>query len=360
VTRRSTPAALCLGGLLVLTLILAFARAALASPALSRPLEGAAAIAVLNEQRAANGIPPVTTIEPAFASWCPNEGTGVIPGEVGQISASGNDWGPDKSPWDFAPLHQGVEYDPLLMEAGDAYAAGTSCMGLGGERATPETPATYAYLGDEGPRNVPHEIAVPAELPYSPQEIIGIPDGTRTGPQLLFFVYGLGVVHAGSWSLSTAGGVPVPGVRMVDSAAAAAAGKPGYFPNVGWMIPPRLQPGTAYNGSVSWVGTTGDTTQAFSFKTSVLANTAGLFYQYNTLHAQTEAPGAYIVFSKGRHTLRFTISPSSGPVVANWPFHLSRLSSGTWHVCVFSGGGTTGYEAKKGCLQIKIRHHRAV
>ena len=37
-------------------------------------LEGASVIAIVNKQRAANGIPPITTLDQTYASsWCPRE-----------------------------------------------------------------------------------------------------------------------------------------------------------------------------------------------------------------------------------------------------------------------------------------------
>lgn len=66
--------------------------------------------------------------------------------------SGGQDWGPDTSPWEGAPLHEGVEYDPLLRGAGDVIREGESCMGLGDEEPMPATPTTHVYLGDEGPK----------------------------------------------------------------------------------------------------------------------------------------------------------------------------------------------------------------
>ncbi len=261
---------------------------------------------------------------------------------------------------DAAPLHQGVEYDPLVQAAGDVYVGGESCMGLGDERPMPESPETYAYLGDEGPRNVPYEIDAVGEGPYAPQQFVDIRQGQPTGPQPILYILGLGVVHAGAWSLQTSSGATVPNVKMVDSAAAAAAGHPGYFPERAWMVPPPLQPATSYSGSVTWIGTAGQVTQDFSFTTVTAKNLLGLYYSENILHAQSEAPGGSIVFSKRGRRFRVQIATRGGALAYERVFRLSLLGPGTWHVCAASGGGTTGYEAKKECLTISIRHHRVV
>jgi hypothetical protein len=325
-------------------------------------IEGAAAIAFLNEQRQANGIPSITTDDQRFASaWCPDEDNGPSGGEAARILSGGAEsWGPDVSPWDFAPLHQGVEYDPLLRTAGDVNVGDIACMGLGGEEPAPTTPASYVYLGDEGPRNVPREIDVAGEGPFAPQQLIGIPQGTPTGPQPIFYVYGIGVVHAGTWSLSTAAGAPVQGVKIVDSAAATTAGHPGYFPERGWMIPPPLKPGTAYNGQVKWVGEQGELTQTFAFTTAIATNLIGIGYHLGSrlVRAESQAPGGVLVFSRRGRTVRSPIASRGQALGFTENFPVSRLGSGRWRACVSSGGGTTGYQSKNECLPLTVRHGR--
>jgi len=327
-------------------------------------MEGAAAIAVLNEQRAANSIPPITTVDQSFANeWCPNEDTGPGPSDIGRIMSSGDEWGPDVSPWDDGPLHQREEYWPLYRAAGDVNVDGTACMGLGDEEPTPTTPTTYAYLGDEGPRNVPTEIDVTNESPEAPQQFVGLEQGQPTGPQLQFFVYGLGPVNASVWSLTTAAGSAVPDVKMADNASVIAHGfGPVSKYEGGWMIPPPLKPGTRYDGTVTWTSDRGQITQTFSFTTAVAENLIGLYYHQGArvVHGQSDAPNGYLVFSRGGHKLRAAIKSRSGALRYKTTFPLSRLANGTWRVCAFSGGGSSGYQPKKFCTPLRVANGRAV
>jgi hypothetical protein len=96
-----------------------------------------------------------------------------------------------------------------------------------------------------------------------------------TGPQPLLYALGLpgetlysGSPHAVSWSLTTAAGTSVPGVKMVDNAAISAYGFPQFLNEGGVMVPPSLTPNTTYHGSVDWQALNGSTyTQTFAFHT---------------------------------------------------------------------------------------------
>ncbi len=188
-------------------------------------------------------------------------------------------WSPNASPWDDAPMHQFSMYDPLFTAAGDVNAGG-ACMGLGNPAPQPASPTFYAFLSDAGPGAVPAQETVEGEGPFAPQNAVGIPEGTPTGPQPLLYALGFpgeqlnpgDSVHAQSWSLSTAAGARVPGVKMADEKAVAAYGYPGYMAVGGVMVPPPLQPATTYRGRVVWQGPSGHTaTQSFSFTTAPAA-----------------------------------------------------------------------------------------
>lgn len=205
---------------------------------------------------------------------------------------------------------------------------------------------------------MPYKLDVIGEGPYAPQQLVGIPQGHPTGPQPIFYVLGLGDVHAAVWSLQTAGGVVVPGVKMVDSAAAAAAGHPGYFSERGWMVPPVLQPNTAYTGSVTWDGTLGQLTQAFSFTARMAPNVIGLYYRANVLHAESEAPGGYVEMTRRGHMRRVPIPRRLSTYEATVRF--ARLPSGVWRFCAVRGGDDSGYEAGMKCLTVRVRRRQAV
>lgn len=227
-------------------------------------IQGAQAIAYLNQQRAANGIPPIgQDIQSFAAAWCPNEDAGPSGGEWDRdMSGALDAWSATSSPWDNAPLHQFSIYGPLWTGAGDVNAGGEACMGMGDAAGEASSPTYYAWLSDDGPGSVPATETVEGEGPFAPQQAVGIPQGTATGPQPLLYALGLPGEsfnsfpetdpHALSWSLATAAGRPVTGVKFVDDSVSAAYGYPGYIPGGGVMVPPPLTPGVTYDGSVLW------------------------------------------------------------------------------------------------------------
>jgi hypothetical protein len=101
-------------------------------------VDGVQAIALLNQQRAANGIPPITTTNENYAAaWCPDEDHGPAGGEMRRDWSPFVDWTADSSPWTDAPLHQISMYDPRMDTAGDVNVNGQACMGLGGDANQP-------------------------------------------------------------------------------------------------------------------------------------------------------------------------------------------------------------------------------
>lgn len=211
--------------------------------------EGAAVIAIVNQQRAANGIPPIAALNQAYASsWCPNEfGTPTTQGETGRVSAPDDAWSADSTPYSTAPLHQYVIYAPLATVAGDVHTSeAVDCMGVGEpdllEAVSKSPPVFYAFVNERGPRYaVSSEVA--RELPTTPQQQLGEPASTRTGPQILLFAVGLGFQpQATTISLTTASGSAVPDVKVAPQF------------DGGVLVPPALKAGTAYSLQVDWTG----------------------------------------------------------------------------------------------------------
>jgi hypothetical protein len=242
--------------------------------------EGQGALNFLNEQRAANGIPPLALNQTLAASWCPNEDEDLGIGVQHDLSGDG-DWAPDYSPWDLAPLHQFSEYSPIYTEAGivnSGMDASEGCLGVGGVSPEPPEPTFYAFVSDLGPSDVPLTEDVNDEGPIAVQEAVGIPEGTATGPQLLLYARGMSgevpyyanQARVLSWSLTSAGGSLVSGTHLVDEAVMAGAG--GLFSEYARnltggavLIPPPLPLG-GYSLSVTWEGASGVVaTQALTF-----------------------------------------------------------------------------------------------
>ncbi len=318
-------------------------------------VDGAQAIAFLNQQRAANGIPPVTTTNENYAAaWCPDEDHGPSGGETWRDWSPFVDWTADSSPWTNAPLHQISMYDPRMDTAGDANVDGQACMGLGGDANQPTSGVTfYAFVWEGGHSNVPPSETVPGEGPFAPQQLVGIPDGQATGPQPLLFPEGMGPApHAVSWSLTDASGTPVPNVKFADSTTAAAAGYSSYFLSQGGvMIPPVLATDTTYRGTVVWEPSGGGatTTQTFSFTTGEMSNTvtigADVVQTTVYINVRTPAPNPTVQISGSQN---LTLTPDAD----GWA--QATLSPGAWTACAESGGSGTIYQAGSDCTTFSI------
>jgi hypothetical protein len=345
------------------------------------PAEGPAAIALLDQQRAANGIPPVTDNQQFAAAWCPDEDNGPSGGELGRDLAFTTVWSSSTSPWDDAPLHQQDLYNPLFTQAGDVNVGHEACFGPGVPEPEPSAPTFYMFISEVGNVAVPNSETVYGEGPIAPQQAVGLPLGVPTGPDIL--LYGLGFpqetiyagngLHAIGWTLSAVDGATVPKVKLVDSNAVAAFGYPGYLDgDVGVMIPPVLQPGTAYVGSVVWQGPTGATaTQTFSFNTALSPNSvtinpgykrnrAGRWTGNELFGVDSQAPSPIFTLTN-RHGRVTTLALHLTSMEQGTGYYLGtiRLTPGPWLLCVRSGGPPTGFLAARHCQRFRVARHVA-
>lgn len=320
-------------------------------------IEGPQAIALLNQQRQANGIPAIAQVDQNFAAaWCPNEDNGPSGGEITRDLSSSTNWSATRSPWDNAPLHQLSIYGPLWTTAGDVNN-GVACMGLGNPAPPPANPTFYAWTSDQGPTKVSPTETVSGEGPFAPQELVGVPQGQPTGPDILLYAVGLpGEDFAGpnpkaiSWSLAAVNGSPVPNVNVVDDSVATSKGYPGYIHDGGVMIPPPLAAAQTYNGTVTWQGPEGGTyTQQFSFTTTTLANAVNVYAQVHALTAlitvSSTAPGPLLRLT-GPSNMHVPLSANGSATVT--------LPPGTWTACASSGGGTSGYATAQRCTTFTV------
>ena len=193
--------------------LVAASLAAVALPALAGPVSGAAAttakqtIAFLNIQRAANQLPAGITENPTWSTDCAAHDRYMasnhmlthneIPGNPGYSSAGayaglnavltqGGNWD-NGDPYENAPLHLDQLLAPRSLHVGSADAFGFSCTITfpGWTRPAPPTLKVYTYPGD-GSQIYASEVA--RELPWTPGDLIGIPQPTRTGPNIIVFV----------------------------------------------------------------------------------------------------------------------------------------------------------------------------
>jgi hypothetical protein len=231
------------------------------------------AVAFLNQQRAANGIPGDLVNRPDWAAGCAKHNfymrsTGYFGhsedtespyytqegSEAGAASVlSGGDGylSSGKNPWEWAPIHLYAMLNPANASAGYSANDGYACMRVyGDERAEPAEPQFFSYPGPGAQGIYPAEYA--GESPYTPQQVAGIPAGQLTGTNILLFsslqTYG---VKAESFSLSGPGG-PVA-VRMVDTSTSNAVGSGFWFRGGGVLVPEQpLAEQSTYRVQVKW------------------------------------------------------------------------------------------------------------
>jgi hypothetical protein len=254
---------------ILIATLLALTAAAPASAATSSDIVG-----FLNQQRAANQIPASVAFDSYRTTGCRNHNhymtlNGLRQGEnvgdpgytpegadysgSGEVLAQGGvGWSATSNPWDTAPLHQTLLFDPRVNTAGADESEGFSCVRLGFDFAQAPSPALYAFTGDAGRTDVPFSVTVRGEGPYAPQEQVGIRQGVATGPNILFFAQGFGSSdRAVAYSLVGPAG-PVE-VKMVDSTTPAPGGGPSPFSLGGDLIPVKpLEPLADYEAAVTW------------------------------------------------------------------------------------------------------------
>jgi hypothetical protein len=325
---------------------------------------GADAIACINQQRAVNGIPPYTSDVQAMAStWCPDEANFSAAAGTGAMSANSAapaaQWSVEGSPWgsgaNGAPFHQAGIYNPWWTAAGEVTSGDTACFAAGTPMQTWSTPTFFAFESPSGPSAVPYAEQVAEELPFAPQNVVGIAEGVETGPDIILYAvgfpeegtYGSNSVQPVAWSLSTATGAEVPDVLMVDQSNTAAYKQDIVEDDNAFLIPREpLAPGTTYDGTVTWQGPDGTTaTQTFSFATTPQPNPIRLSVspgaRRTTIGVSGTAPATHVTLT-GPRTISRTLPASTGTIVL-------RLPVGSWRVCASSGGGATGYASASTC-----------
>jgi hypothetical protein len=235
------------------------------------------AVDFLKQQRAANGIPADVALDSYRTTGCENHigymhqnglGHGEDPSKPG-YTPQGADytnsgevltqgivgWTAGSNPWDRAPLHESLIFDPRVNTAGYAEDSEFACMRFGFNFTAPAQPAFYAFTGDSGRAGVAFREVVAGEGPYAPQEAVGIPQGVPTGPNILFFTSGFGSSnHAVLYGLTGPGGRAV-NVKFVDSTTPPPpkGGSFQAFSTGGDMIPvDPLLPASSYTAKVLW------------------------------------------------------------------------------------------------------------
>jgi hypothetical protein len=252
------------------------------------------AVNFLNQQRAANRIPSSVQIDQYRTTGCHNHnrymeqnGLGHMedpskPGYTpegadytnsGEVLAQGGiGFTATSNPWDTAPIHQTILFDPQVSAAGYDEYKGFTCMRFGYDFSPVPMAEYYAFTSDTGRTGVSPTETVRGELPYAPQEAVGIPQGTATGPDIIFLTRGVSSNHAVPGSASVTGPSGAVDVRMVDSTTSPPPKGNGqrFFATGGDLIPVKpLEPLTTYDVAVTWEDDNGARMpQALSFTTA--------------------------------------------------------------------------------------------
>jgi hypothetical protein len=250
--RPSLYAAQMSGGQIALRIAVVAACAA-PSAAAGASLSGAAAVATLNAQRAANGIPAGLVERPAWSKACATrlravERTGG-PGYATQgmwavtnAALARDVWTAKHDPWASMPVQQMALLSPLLLQLGAGASRNYVCVTTrpGYLRPAPAVPSLYPYPGD-GSTGVSYT-QFSYGLPLTPGDAVGLPAGFNTGPNLLVMADLNAQAKMVNASLTGPTG-PVE-IRTVDNTVA----QIGDFLAPGGIIIPvdPLKPGRAY------------------------------------------------------------------------------------------------------------------
>ena len=254
-------------------------------------VSSATAIALLNRQRAANGIPGDLITNSKLSAGCAKhvwkykEKIGQIPHEEipgqpgysklgalaaslsalssrsGESSTESYWWGPLVNPWSGAAFHLSTLFNPEATMAwyaesvhgvakrshkGSSWPWGpAACMGAGGSRSF-STPTFFSYPGG-GARDVPYS-EYTVEAPESPQEAVGLPRGFNGGPAVILWAEGMSA-RLDRATLSADSGSVVPTKLFAPQTVGDEDSGRGY----GYVVPTTdLRPSTHYTLNAVW------------------------------------------------------------------------------------------------------------
>jgi hypothetical protein len=373
-------------------LVLAALASALTLAADAQGVTSAQAIADLNAQRVANGLPGGIVEDPEWSEGCrlhvhyielnggidfadPHDEEAGKPGFslLGQEAARSAVLGASFSAsgvngWDEAPIHLMQTLGPALSVTG--YADGCMWTWPGYQRPVPEQTALYSY--PDGTTVAASETA--SEWPYVPGQFVGLPAGATTGPYLYVFAFGQSVQAVELTGASLTGPSGPVAVRTVDDATTGPLGDlGGYLPPGGMVIPVSpLQPGASYIADVSGTSAGQPLTWAFSFTTALAANAVSVDPGYKWTRSgrwtgkelfsvQSQAPNPILTLTSRRGKVITPALRLSGAEQSAGGHYVGtvKLAAGLWSLCVRSGGASTGYAAASHCQRFRVARHVA-
>jgi hypothetical protein len=343
----------------------------------------ATAIADLNAQRSANGIPAGLVEDPTLTADCAlhdaymaanHELTHVeVPGQPGYTAAGayagessvltqGPGW-THGDPYDDAPLHLDQLLAPALARLGSADADGYSCTTTfpGWTRPAPTTPTTYTYPGP-GVAVATSERA--SELPFTPGQLVGIPAGTLTGPYLIILAAAPGASPLDDPAMLTDVSLVGPdgsvALKTVDGMTSVPDGAPdrlaAYMAPGGFIIPLHaLRPASRYKAHaiVTYAGASSSDTWHFTTVSLDPHSRLSLAGRRLRFGSRSRATITVVFTAIGRRAQasRVRIAPGHSAAL--------RLSPGSWRAC-----GTQpargAYGPYRGCLHLSVTAAGAV
>ncbi len=232
----------------------------------------AEAIALLNTQRALNGIPANLSVSPALSDACAKhnayvalnggylahqedpsrpgytpQGAGLAGGaNRGEVLRSGPDlWDAVRTnPWTSSPLHLWLMFQPSGGTTGYAADGLTTCMRFGLDGFA--RPGVYSLPGARV-SGVPSGADTSLERPYSPADLVGVSD-TQAGPPIVIWRVG-GRADIDRAALASPAGAAE--IRIVDGRTPDLDGAPNRFGS--YVLPVRrLVAGTTYTLAVAF------------------------------------------------------------------------------------------------------------
>jgi hypothetical protein len=344
-------------------------------PTVAAATLGSGAVAQLNAQRGANGIPAGLVEDRTLSDDClahdhymalnhtlthseiaGNPGYSIGGAYAGQnaMLAQGADWS-SGDPYEFAPLHLDQLLAPRLSFLGSADAEGFSCTTTfpGWLRSDPAAVTVYTY---PGPGVAIYSSEVARELPWTPGELVGIPQAARTGPNIIVLVDAPRQSAKGNPATLTNATLTGPTgpvtVKTVDGTTALPQGGgvlAGYISPGGFIIPAApLAAGATYHAHVV-VGFAGQQTpHDWSFTTRGKSPQSRLSLRGTSLSFRSRAAQPIqVTFTRagGAHARGVEIRPGHTARL--------RLDPGSWQACG-TQAAAAGFDSYTTCIALTV------
>src|SRR5579884_3795979 len=309
----------------------------------------AQAVADLNQQRLANGIPAVTADASLQANcqvfvdhvWMNRHpGSPPPPSEPGPTVA-GAYWGGQVGLWSatvntfsFTPAMVDGLYNPMVTRVGYAetrglWGMGEACMEVFGDRQWSQ-PIFYSVPGDGG-QVVPWETAETVGTQGPPQAAVGIAPDATTGPDILLYAEGIGDAKVTNATLTGPSGAVAVKVVTPDMPYPASAGGGTVDTHSNIVIPPKpLAPDSSYTLNAVWTDASeANHTQLVRFRTESAQEAND---PYRSVCATGCPHGHFGVTIRGGR-LRVAISPAVGQRIAVWMWLEHRVCAAPVSPC---------------------------